>query len=412
MAITKSSSREHNQNFFQLGTIQGAAVGLPGILFGGFLGAKYGSGVALCSLLAGNLVLWLIGLTIISMVFQSKINAVENIKNYLGKTGVSFAVGFLVLVFLAWFALQLNSSMSLLSFSLECISITKPGTVIFLGAFLGLVTAILSIGGIQLLKWVCVASAPLLVLLELWIFSRSTSNLSLSSFGFSASAFIAAVLLFLPGLINLPTFFRYSRSKADSCLGITLMMVYYTFFECTGIWIHLGEQFRSLSCNSFFVPLFLSVFLVALLFCGNLLNIYFSSACYENFLPRYSGTMGRFIMGILGTLAYVLIQIPSSIAVLIDLLNAYLAILGVVLMIAFLIRIIVKHRPRPKEELINTVVWLLGCFFVTMLKIQDGDNEKHFLLSGIGFVFLVFLLVIYVEETIWSTQKILSKKDR
>ena len=66
------------------------SLGLPVIFIGQQLSAQYGSGVAICSILLGNLILWLISLGIISMAFGTRTNAIQNVRFYLGKYGALF----------------------------------------------------------------------------------------------------------------------------------------------------------------------------------------------------------------------------------------------------------------------------------------------------------------------------------
>lgn len=409
----KQNPNIHNQNFLHLGCIQSAAIGLPGIIFGGMLGTQYGTGVALLSICVGNLILWLIGLSIISMVYNNRINAIENIKNYLGRTGTLIAALFLVLIFLNWFALQINSTVFLLDKALHFETWTRNDMTIRLGAAFGFIISLLAVGGIHLLKWIAVASAPILFVGQIYISVNSEYQLPFSGLGLSFSAVTAAILVFLPGLINLPTFFRHSRSKADSYLGLIFMILYYTFFECTGIWINLSDLFNNSGTGNllhYANLLIISCFIIILLLCSNLLNIYLASACYETFIPRFSGTRGHAIMGLLGTATYTFVQISFPIQFLIDLLNAYLTSLGVVLLIAFLIRVVVKHRPRKMEKGINSSAWLIGCLVATVLKIQSPNDEIQFLFVGTAASSLFFLITIYIEETTWSAKKIISEK--
>lgn len=397
----------HDQNFFQLGSIQASAVSLPAITFGGMLGGVYGSGTALGSIFIGNLILWVIGLAIISMVSNDRINAIENIKDYLGKAGTIIFAVFLVLIFLDWFAFQINSTVFLLNKSLQFDVGMQNDMVIRIGATLGLITSLFSIGGIRLLKWVSVISVFFLFFVQVFALFYLGKHLTFSGFGFSFYAVIATIFLFLPGLINLPTFFRHSYSKADSYLGLTFMMVYYTFFECTGIWIDFNKLLYD-SAVGIYIIFF--VFLILLSFCSNLLNIYLASACYETFIPRFVGTKGHAIMGLLGTAAYTFFQISAPIEFVIQLLNAYLISLCTVLLISFLVRVIVNHRPRKTGKAINTMAWMLGCIVATVLKIQTPSDEIHFLLAGMGASMLFFLVVMYIEETIWAAKKVLFEK--
>jgi hypothetical protein len=77
----------HNQNFYQLAAIQSVSLGLPAFITGKFLAHSLGTGVAICSIFVGNIILWLVGLTVISTIYQERTNAIQNINGYIGKVG-------------------------------------------------------------------------------------------------------------------------------------------------------------------------------------------------------------------------------------------------------------------------------------------------------------------------------------
>lgn len=401
--MSENPAVHYDQNYFQLGSIQGAAIGIPGIVFGGALAGQYGAGTALSSILIGNLILWTIGLIIISMSLHRGINAVQNISGYLGKTGSVLAILVLALIFLNWFALEINYTMTLLGRALSPDTSPQHNILKYIGIGFGVIISLLAIGGIRLLRRISVVSAPLLVLLGIYAISQSETHFAVFDATPSFLAIVTTILIFIPGMINLPTFFRHSRSTADSHLGLTYMILYYTFFECMGIWVDMSHYLG---------PMIFSLVLLILLLCNNLMNIYFASACYEALMPRFSRTKSYMITGLIGTLVYTYVPISAPLKFGVDLLNAYLVSLGIVLVIAFIVRIVVQHRPRPTEKAINTISWLIGCCVATILKFQNPQDKIHFLLFGVGATGLFFLAVLYIEETYWSSKKIIVKQDK
>src|SRR5262245_60579967 len=90
------------QNFWQLASIQGAAQSsLPGILLGGILSRKYGAYTAILSICIGNLILWIMGLGVISMAVRERKNAIQNTARFLGKGGRIFMALVLIVAFTA-----------------------------------------------------------------------------------------------------------------------------------------------------------------------------------------------------------------------------------------------------------------------------------------------------------------------
>ena len=148
-----------------------------------------------------------------------------------------------------------------------------------------------------------------------------------------------------------------------------------------------------------------AAFVILILTTCNLLNIYLASACWQAFVPRFGGAKGFAIIGLLGTLTYTFIQISAPVQFLQNLTNAYIAILGVVLLMAYLLRIVLKHRPRPFEKAISLATWLFGCVVATIYESQHYLSGIPSLISGVNASILFLLCVIFVEETTWALRK-------
>jgi hypothetical protein len=140
------------------------------------------------------------------------------------------------------------------------------------------------------------------------------------------------------------------------------------------------------------------------------LNIYLASASWEAIVPRFGGAKGFAIIGLLGTLTYTFVQISVPVQYVQDLTNSYISTLGVVLLMAYLTRIIVRHRPRAFEQAINMATWLFGCLIATIYEIQHFLQGVQALIVGVNASILFFLLVIFIEETVWASRKKMGKK--
>ena len=403
---------DRSQNFYHLASIQIVGQSIPSVMVGKLLFEQYGAGTTVNSIIIGNLILWLIGLAIISMVYQAHTNAIENISGYLGKYGgLTFALS-LIIAFLIWYVNQINISIISLKSILQFRNYWKDGFDIRIGAVLGLLSAVLSIGGIRLLKWLTVIAFPFLFCYYAYaVIVSQESPVFEGSWGLSLPAVVSVVLLNLPGTINLPTFFRHSKSKANSFLALTIMTVFTILFECATIWMDFSGaiEFSDVNTPTPLVTMLILPFVSFLIItsvCSNLINIYLASACYESFIPKFSGTKGHAIMGLIGTAAYTFIQISSPINFLINLLNAYIGIMGIILLIAVMARLIIKHRPRKYEKVINCASWLFGCVVSTYLEVKQPDAAIHSLFFGMSASVLFFLVVFFIEETYWSIQKI------
>lgn len=406
---------DHNQNFWHLASIQSAAQGLPVILIGGKIAAQYGAGVAIVSILIGNLFLWLIGLSVISMTIQSRKDAIENVGVFLGRLGTIFAALILMIAFLDWYIIQIKSATLAIEYLVQSSSIWNKGMTIRLGAVLGLVTALLSIGGIRLIKWICLIILPFLFFFV--FYSLLTTNFTLKlqgTWGFSLFATVSVAAVTLPGIINLPTFFRHSRSRADSLLALGLMTIFVVIFESFTILLGVDQpneiftHHESLIGSGSYVILTL-MFIVFSFICVNLVNIYFASAGWEKIIPHIWTPKEYAIVGLIGTAAYTFFQVSGPMEFLERLANSFISSLGMMLLLTFLVRLIVKHRSRPYEKVISGGCWLAGCFTSVMVELYTSRSSSEILIAGLSTTALTFLLVIFVEETIWSFQRILHR---
>ena len=153
---------DRKQNFWQLAAIQSAAFGVPTIALGQELAQKEGAGTALCSISIGNLILWIIALATVAMAYSERKNAIQNLRFFVGRIG-SLAGGLILLfAFLFWYSLQITSAMSIVDASIVKSNLQHGSVDIRIGVTAGLVIALLSIGGIKVIKWAAVIIFPFL----------------------------------------------------------------------------------------------------------------------------------------------------------------------------------------------------------------------------------------------------------
>ena len=402
VSMSTFGEKRDQQNYFFLSCIQISAIGIAPIAIGNFLSIRYEPGTAICSILVGNLILWIIGISIISISNQN--NSIQTIKGYIGNPGAFIISAIFIISVLDWFAFGINSSVNSLHEFIQVNDNLPENIFLRIGTALGLFTALLSLGGIRLLKWASATTFPFLVVYFLYQLLNSDRSIPTITWGLSLSAIIMTIFSLLAGVVNLPTFFRHSKSRADSYLALSFFTLFYMFFECSAIWINFKDASSGILMNnvgnSWLQNQSVIVFIILTCICNNLMNIYFASACYETFSPRFYGMKGHAIMGLMGTATYAFIQISPPIAFLLELINAYILNLAIVLLIAFLLRLMVKHSSSSLEKGINCAAWIVGCIAGTISKLQNPEKEFDFLFVGVSVSILFFLTVIFMEETI------------
>lgn len=403
--------QEHNQNFWQLACIQSAAQGLPVIMVGGQIAKDHGAGVALTSVWIGNLILWMIGLAVISMTARYRKNAIENVEGYLGRIGAIFASLILMIAFVDWYVLQINSATDVAAVLFEDKKGWQNNLGIRVGAAFGFLTALLSIGGITLIRKICVLAFPFLVFFIIFAVLLTRELVSFEgTFGLSFSGVIAVFSVTLPGIINLPTFFRHSRTKADSFFALTLMTIFVAVFQSFSILSRVSDPVE-IFVNANFLFLILTIVFVTLSYiCINLVNIYFASAGWELIIPHVWSAKEYAIVGLLGTAAYTFLQISAPMIFLENMANNFIASLGIVLLMTFLVRIVVKHRPRNFEKIVSSVCWIIGCMTALVAQMNTTWDSSRVLVVGMFASLVAFIAVIFIEETLWSAKKLFIKR--
>lgn len=395
-----------HQNFFQIASIQLAGLGLLGVSIGKQLVKDYGLGTAIYALIIGNLLLWLTGIAILSMMGRIKSNAMDNIGLYLGKIGKLLTAMILLIAMLNWFAFEISDAILYIEqlFAVP-VAFQKIFTLRF-GAAIGFISSILSLGGIRLLRRIATISFPLLFLYYCYVLFTSYDSITLpKSWEFSFSAMIQPFLYLIPGVVNFPTFFRHSASRAHSILALTLITIFTTFFQIASIW------WASNIATSIFNAVLISSVILLETICCNLINIYLAAACWETFTARLGEPKGFAILGLFGTLTYTFVQISSPLQLLQNLTTAYIAILGVVLVMAYLTRLMIQHRPRLIEKSIGMTAWIFGCIITTLHEAHYFSDGIQALIQGVSASILFFILTLFVEESIWAI-KVKFKKNK
>jgi len=396
------------QNFWQLASILTVSGNLPNMTLGGRLLREYSPGTVFTSICVGNLILWLVGVVIISMSYRDRLNAVDNAKKYIGKLGgISVALVFMF-SFLIWFLVQINqATQPIVSLFPGKGVLANANIFIRFGAAAGLLISLLAIGGVRLIKWINVLVLPLIFAYHFYaIFTSTNPPVFTGNWTLALPAVLYTLIMPLPGTVNLPTFFRYSRSLADSFLALTLIALFQIFLQTSGMWMRFDEtmnlSFSEYTGFSLLAKSILIAFVLLMLICGNLVNIYFASASWETIMPVLGKQKEYTIIGLVGTAAYTFIQISQPMLFIVTLTNSFIASLGIVLLISFLIRIVVKHRPRPFGRFINGLSWLAGCITAFILTAKHFGSEAQIMFVSMGASALFFLFIIFIEETLWS----------
>lgn len=397
---------DSHQNFWQLASIQVASMGIAGIMIGSQIAAQYGIGNAIGAIVIGNLILWLMGLIIVSMSHPDRVNSIVNIRRCLGKGSAIWTAIMVILACTFWIVFQIDSSIHFLS-SFFPNNHANSGQSFKLGAALGLIVSLLAIGGIRLIKHLNVVFLPFLFGFQTIALSIAGKNDIVGPFlSFSLPPIIIVILFNIVATATLPNFFRHSRSLADSFLALTLIALMNCFFQISSIWIDFSDLIATFQRMNFGFLSLLCVVLVLGSFCSILECIYAASASWEAIVPRFDGSKEYAIIGLAGTVSYLFIQISGPMAFIVDLACDFILILILVMLFTYLVQFVVKNKPSMFGKIVGSAAWIVGCIFATILKFQRPDQSAENLLAATGACALFFLGIVFIQELIWSLNKI------
>lgn len=404
-----------HQNFWQLACLR-SVIGITDIILGWQIANVYGAKVAIPSICIGNLILWITGIGITSMTKGKRNDGIQNIKAYLGKTGAIIASVILLVAIVTWYVFQLNTATTALSSFFESYKFWHQDTLIRIGAAFGLLIALLSIGGIRLIKWSCMIAIPFMIGFIAYTIARSEHSTTLSgTWGLSFFAIITVVAISLPGMVYLPTFFRHSRSKADSFLALSIVTVVVSFFQISGIFFGSADPMQY-----FLAPLIdqgigidkicTLLFIILCLISVNLVNIYVASAGWEEIIPHHWSRKEYVIIGLISTATYTFIQLREPIELLENMMDNFIWTLAIVLSIDYLLKITIKYRTRSFERHISNTCWFFGAVIGSIMLIYNPQAVNESVIAGICASLVVFMIVILYEETIWALNYKLTEK--
>lgn len=404
-------SLEGNQSFWTLGSISGISLGIPGMLIGDQLARTYGVLSAITSICIGNLIIWILGLAIFSMT-HGKNHAIENVKTYFGKWSGILTILIFALAFLIWYTRQLTGTSTTLTNLFQFHEEWKIGIV------LGLFVSLLAIGGFKMVKWVCLIGSPILAIIGIYsIIIYADTIQYVGKFQFSYVSVLLVAIILLPGTLNLPTFLRHSRSKADSILALSVMMIFHSSFQILTIFsgidefsINIGSQVEEGLKIANILTTALFSFLSFI--CINLTNIYFVSACWEMIFPYDYGSKKYLIFGLIGTSAYAYLSITgmlSNIDVAETVVNYSMSTLIISLSINFLMSVVVKHRSRFVEQCLGSISWIIGWSVSVISFINNMNDPIQALIYGSVAILLFSISTVFIAEAIWSIKNIRQK---
>lgn len=344
------------QNGWQLAAIQaGGAICLPVLIIGHLLAKNYGEFSAYLSIGIGNGLLFLLAIVSAFYSVETRKSTVECAIDCFGNRGKIFFALAMVSSMTGWFAIQLH----LMAVSLDELFHIQNGTMST--CLLGIVMlcgGMLGMKGVGLLANI---SLPLLIGTIGYAVvgaGERVETLS-SSFLLTTSGISLVLAASIAAVIDLPTFFRFARSKKDALFALFLLFgVILPFLEGVGVFLYTRNQGGNF-LEVLLVPPFSSLWkfwvLSFVLLAGwttNSANLYSAVVSLQIALPKLSFKKGTLWVGFFGTLLASL-DLSSCLEIILEPIGIILGSMGSVMIVTFLF-------DQKKISNIAMVAWLLG----------------------------------------------------
>ncbi|NGX63832.1 MAG: hypothetical protein KR126chlam6_01248 [Candidatus Anoxychlamydiales bacterium] len=410
MIINKDKKRIHHiklpdlkQSWWQLAAIQLTGVTSLPILIGSILIINNSNFIsAILTLILANVLLWIIRLLIINMTFKGRKSAIDISRDYFGRFGSYFIAVLLLLSTLAWFIMQTTLASNALSYLIPIETNIGVNRFMQIGVLIGIFSTLFCMNGIKIIKWVSVISLPLLFFAFIgMIFGSDHALPEKTSTGISISGLPIILTTSLGITIDIPTFFRHSKTKRDSINAITVIQILSFLIGFGGIFLgSLIEPWFGIKTNGALLStgLLLKSSLIVFIFVSaigaNISNVYSSSVGWEIIAPILAGIKEYLILGLGLTIGFILISNIISMELLANLTDYSLVNLSFVLILGYIWSLIIKRSPNTQEKLTYFIAWILSTT-INVLQLFKVILEKISPLL-VGFILVTLTLAIFL----------------
>lgn len=364
------------QKWWQLASIQSAGTSsLPIVLFGSLISSSYGIYNAILSILAGNVILMFIGLTINHLSFYKRQSVLELARDYIGYYGGMIVGGALVVfVIFGWIPLQLNLAESeLLQVRTIQKYICEENCSIKIPIILGVISSAIACFGIKGIKWTALFSMPfILIFLSIALFHIDFLNKAKNQ-SFSLAGLPLAIGFGLSWVTDFPTFFRHSKNTHHSIIGAVTTFVILSLGEILGAFLAGGDQ--QISSNLIqqlqisIHPLFIGFIVVLAAINANNGNIYLASVGWEIWVPKILGKQEYFILGLGGIVSYSLINSTEFFHLVVEYCDIIICSFTGVLMSCYICSQTKKKKVHGKQETsLGFISWIIGIILGVFIK--------------------------------------------
>lgn len=380
------------QNWRQLAAIQiGALLCLPMLLVGYELAHLHGAGLAVSSILFGNLLLVAIALVGTIMSFHYKVTTAELGAAFFGAKGKILFTLILVATMSSWFAVQVQ----VMSGDLSQVLAGGNGSEWLERALRPLLAAAIVIVGLTGLKGITKV-ADLCIPLMLGTLAcalycavgegESLSRLSSLTIGFSPGGISLVMAASIAAVVDLSTFFRHAATRRDGIIAALLIFGVATpLVEVAGVSLYLlteapqiTEALRSVPHPWWDVWILFFMLLAGWTVCNA--NLYSAAMNFATTLPSMSPKSSFLIAGAIA-IALSCFDLLAHFAIVLDVMGVAMASMGAALLASYLCRRYCRHR----QSLVGWCSGLIAGVSVMVFSrgISGSPSLDAFLVAGV-----------------------------
>lgn len=347
-------------NWKQLASIEvGGAICLPVIMVGHKLCATYGWVSALAGIALGNLLLLIMACITVYMSAEYRASTPENAKRYFGEQGAKLFAMLILLAKTSWFAIQLN--MMVLSIQeIFHLQAAIPITLLLSGCILAVAWR-----GLGALSRLSSISLPVLIVtMGAALFLADKRGDALQTELLSWGAISIAIGAAISAVIDMPTYFRYTRSVKDGIAAVVVLFaIAIPLIEGVGVYLAYHNPAATvietlMKSDSFYWNLWIMLFMILAGWTTNNTNLYSAAVCLETIFKNTNEKIRLTIVAGIGTLL-AMAHILDHLALFLQMLGIFVGSMGAVILTNFL------FSGKPQIAL-SLFAWGLGVTFGLM----------------------------------------------
>ena len=401
--MTHGLSSEQSQKWWPLTSIQlaGGIISIPILTTGTEIALSHGIKDALFSISLGNIILLFISICIVFMSFKSRLNAVENAEQIIGKRG-GRVLAFLILVtMIGWLPRQLFAGSELLKM--------LPGfSNIGIGSLIGGLASLLTLFGIKGLRIACmIATLPLIIISLILLFVINPHALHYELFAIPTKVDLSGtsiiVALLVASIVDYPTFFRHGKTKKHVLIALFVIPTVTIFVQVIGMFLtHAYLTNKPLFSEEIFQsPLhaaLLSVFVILSMLTSAAWNIYAASIGWESLFPAYKRRIQYPVIGLTATVLFHAVDIKDFIIPMTNFFDTVISGIGGILVFEFVRKKISGKEIFSIDKVFYNFYWGIGALIGLFSYFDLFLSEHYSTLVSLAAGFIIALVVTQFRQ--------------